>query len=179
MTDKTLLNLIKSKLQLVESCKQDSFHAMMLYSETLPSLLLQSIGYIENRVVEKNNIAIWHFRVDTLNKLFNDTKSEVFSKLWKSYIHQNKDILDDYKLLDVFISKSNKKEFDNALQFLYYQQDMYEFIASKIKPLKDHRNAFSHGKINAKSLTIISKHDYYIYYGILLVIDKCLDSILS
>lgn len=158
-----------------------------MYSETLPSLLLQSIGYIENRVTlwkrESGNKKEkgWDFNANSLNKLL-DVKNndwDVLSYIWKSSINQNKDILEDYKLLEVFNNDSNKKEFDNVLKFLCSQQDMHEFIASKIKPLKDHRNAFSHGKINAKSLTIISKHDYYIYYGILLVIDKCLDSILS
>ena len=177
--NKTLLELIKSKLELAELCKDNSFHTMMLYSETLPSLLLQCIGYIEN-TVDRNKAVLnskdvskigWNFSAKTLNRIIEED-GKVLSDKWDPIITQNKDILNEYKKLKVFKSIGNQKEFDVTVNFLLHQQDLYEFVKIKIEALKDYRNDFAHGRINARNLSIISKHDYYVYYGILLVINE-------
>ena len=181
--NRTLLELIKTKLSLIESCKQESFHTMMIYSESLPSLLVQCVGYIENKICilkDKNKASLDY------NTLCS------FSKNWCDHIDIS--ILDNYKnILNDIKNTSSIKEFVVAIDFLISRlslnkDNVQEYIKvflestpqeiSQEGSLVKYRNEFAHGKINSRRLSIISKQDFYVYFGVLLLIDRCIDSVI-
>jgi len=169
--NKTLLNLIKTKLSLIEKCKTDSFHTMMIYSESLPSLLVQCIGYMEEKICHIRNKKKASLDKNTLDSL---------SKNWYERIDIS--ILDGYR--NIFTNTKNIsaiKEFITAVEFLKSDFSLHdkpnEYIINQLIILNDYRNSFAHGKINNRRLSIISKQDFYVYFGILLLIDKCVDDI--
>lgn len=189
--NKTLLDLIKTKLKIIESCKTDSFHTIMIYSESLPSLLVQCIGYIENKI---NIFAKNKELIDTDNKLYqmgslstdNITQFKNLSnstvRSWNGKIQKKVDYqkyIKEYKkeIIDIFTSNSNQKEFEIATQYLLSKD--HSIIKWKLAELKNYRDDFAHGKINSRRLSIISKQDFYVYFGILLLIDKCIDDIIA
>lgn len=165
--NRTLLELIKTKLSLIESCKQESFHTMMIYSESLPSLLVQCVGYIENKICTLKNKKKASLDQNTLCS---------FSKKW--YNHIDISILDNYKNI------LNVKEFMISIDFLISKESLYgnifhEYIKDTLIVLIDYRNDFAHGRISSRRLSIISKQDFYVYFGVLLLIDKCIDKIIE
>lgn len=187
-----LLNLIKAKLQLAESCKQESFHAMMIYSETLPALLVQCTGHIEYKIngflKDKNIMAtnddtkpyrMGSLSVANIQKLKFPLGLKGKNCSWAKPLEdkiQVKTIIDEYKtVISKLYANSDKKEFETAVDYLLSRKDLFNFVPEKIFQQKTHRDDFSHGKINPRSLSIISKQDYYIYYGVLLLVDVCID----
>ena len=190
--NRTLLELIKTKLSLIESCKQESFHTMMIYSESLPSLLVQCVGYIENKIDTKRNSRGWDFNCANLNCLLDnginkcDQKIDKYStrncqfliKTWGSVFNNHCSIFDEYKAMKVFTNVSNQKEFDITVNYLLSRKELFLFMEQKIKELKEYRNEFAHGKINSRRLSVISKQDFYVYFGVLLLVDRCIDSVI-
>ena len=183
--NRTLLELIKTKLSLIESCKQESFHTMMIYSESLPSLLVQCVGYIENKSQKDR----WTLHLDSMNELIKDKQfnktiqkkeDKLLSDKWEEHLNSNcsETLLNEYKNIAVFSNISNQKEFDIAIDYLLSRKNRYKFVEQTFKELKKYRDEFSHGEINSRRLSIISKQDFYVYFGVLLLVDRCIDSVI-
>ena len=193
-----LLKLLNQRLLLVEESRNDKFRSIRLYTETLPSLLVQSIGLLERRMQDFNDST---GQRDPNKHEFTNLDSEMIKKFKKKFGIPNSPwlvndkskyqeiIMKYYRVIKYWARIEKKQEIRFIIKRLSLESNRrnstgksyfnIEFINDTLCNAIKHRDDFAHAHINKRPLSVIACTDYYIYFGVLLYVEYCIEKIIA
>ncbi len=175
-----LWNLLNQRLRLVEDSRNDKLSSVKLYTETLPSLLVQAIGLLERKMQDFNDtpglkkkkfeftnlepatidefkqrycpsLACWILESNVDYEKMLENYSKILSIIDRPEI--NHEISCSINKLSVELQKKTKRN-----KLCVFLPD--GFIRQTLDNAVNYRNQFAHAHINKRPLSVIANTDY-------------------